>query len=79
MHKTFRKFNSKTLMLDEFSYSGISKSDAEKRKAMWGKSGFSTRCVKKANGKYVAYREYHGDQDEIDDSAPFPEGRKSAL
>jgi len=27
--------------------------------------------VKKANGKYVVYREYRGDKDEIDDSALF--------
>jgi hypothetical protein len=41
---------------------------------MWKKSGLNARCVKKANGKYVVYREYHGDKDEIDDSALFPEG-----
>jgi hypothetical protein len=58
MHKTFREFNGKTYMLDEFSYFGISKSDAEKRKAMWKKSGFGVRCIKKADGKYVLYREY---------------------
>jgi hypothetical protein len=39
MHKTFREFNGKTFMLDEFSYFGISKAEAEKRKAMWKKSG----------------------------------------
>ena len=61
MHKTFREFNGKTYMLDEFSYFGISKSDAEKRKAMWKKGGFGARCIKKANGKYVVYREHPGD------------------
>ena len=53
MHKTLREFNGKTFMLYEFSYSGISKPDAEKRKAIWKKSGFGARLVKKANGKYV--------------------------
>jgi hypothetical protein len=66
MHKTLRKFNGKTFMLDELSYFGISKSDAEKRKAIGKKSGFGARLVKKANGKYVVYREYHGDQKEVD-------------
>jgi hypothetical protein len=61
MHKTFREFNGKTYMLDEFSYFGICKSDAEKRKVMWKKSGLGARCIKKANGKYVIYREYPGD------------------
>ena len=61
MHKTVREFTGKTYMLDEFSYFGISKSDAEKRKAMWKKSGLGARCIKKANGKYVVYREYQGD------------------
>lgn len=74
MHKTFREFNGKTYLLDEFSYFGISKADADKRKAMWKKSGLNARCVKKANGKYVVYREYQGDMDELDDSALFPEG-----
>jgi hypothetical protein len=74
MHKTFREFNGKTFMLDEFSYFGISKAEAEKRKAMWKKSGLNAKCVKKANGKYVVYREYHGYKDEIYDSALFPEG-----
>ncbi len=74
MHKTFRKFNGKTYMLDEFSYFGVSKADAEKRKAMWKKSGLSSRCVKKTNGRYVVYRKYKGETDEIDDSALFPEG-----
>jgi hypothetical protein len=61
MHKTYREFNGKTYMLDELSYFGLSKSDAEKRKAMWKKSGLGARCIKKANGKYVIYREYPGD------------------
>ena len=60
-------------MLDEFSYSGISKSDAEERKAMWKKNGIGARCVKKAKGKYVVYREYHGDKDDIDASELFPD------
>jgi histone acetyltransferase (RNA polymerase elongator complex component) len=72
MHKTFREFNGKTFMLDEFSYFGISKSDAEKRKALWKNSGYGARLVKKANGKYVVYREYHGDQNEVDSSSLFP-------
>jgi len=38
MHKTYREFNGKTYMLDEFSYFGLEKSDAEKRKAMLKKS-----------------------------------------
>jgi hypothetical protein len=59
-------------MLDEFSYFGISKSDAEKRKALWRKSGLGSRCIKKANGKYVVYREYQGDTKEIDGSTLFP-------
>jgi hypothetical protein len=71
MHKTFREFNGKTYLLDEFSYFGISKSEAEKRKAMWNKSGYGARCVKKANGKYVVYREYHGDTNEVDGSSLF--------
>jgi hypothetical protein len=55
MHKTFREFNGKTYMLDEFSYFGISKAYAEKRKAIGKKSGFGARCIIKANGKYVVY------------------------
>ncbi|WP_230627548.1 hypothetical protein [Methanosarcina barkeri] len=72
MQKTFRKFNGKTFMLDEFSYSGVCKSDAEKRKSMWKKNGLGVRCIKKTNGKYVVYREYHGDPNELDDSSLFP-------
>jgi len=72
MHKTFREFNGKTYLLDEFSYFGISKSEAGKRKTMWRKSGLCVRCVKKANGKYVVYREYQGDTNEVDDSSLFP-------
>ena len=60
MHKTYREFNGKTYMLDELSYLGLSKADAEKRKAMWKKSGLGVRFIKKANGKYVLYREYPG-------------------
>jgi hypothetical protein len=74
MHKTFREFNGKTYLLDEFSYFGISKSEAEKRKVMWKKSDLGARCVKKANGKYVVYREYQGDTSEVNSSALFPEG-----
>jgi hypothetical protein len=74
MHKTFKEFNGKTFMLDESSYFGISKSDAEKLKAIWKKSGLGARLVKKANGKYVVYREYHGDKNEVDSSSLFPEG-----
>ena len=74
MHKTYRKFNGKTFMLDEFSYFGINKSDAEKRKAMWKKSGLNARCVKKANGKFVVYREYPDAISEEDGSALFHVG-----
>lgn len=72
MHKTFREFNGKTYMLDEFIYFGIRKSEAEKRKAMWKKNGLGARCIKKANGKYVVYREYYGDTNEVDSSPLFP-------
>jgi len=74
MHKTFIEFNSKTYMLDEFSYFGISKSNAEKRKAMWKKNGLGARCIKKANDKYVVYWEYHGNTNEVDGSSLFPVG-----
>jgi hypothetical protein len=74
MHKTFREFNGRTFILDEFSYFGISKSEAEKLKAKWKKSGLGARCVKKANGKYVVYREYQGDTNELGSSSLFPEG-----
>ena len=74
MHKTFREFNGKTFLLDEFSYFGISKAEAEKRKAMWKKSGLNARCVKKANGKYVVYREYPDAISEEDGSSLFHVG-----
>ena len=74
MQKTFRKFNGKTYMLDEFSYFGLSKSDAEKRRAMIKKSVLGVRCIKKANGKYVIYREYLGDINEEDESSLFRVG-----
>ena len=74
MQKTFRKFNGKTYMLDEFSYFGLSKSDAEKRKAMIKKSGLGVRCIKKANGKYVIYHEYIGDINKEDGSSFFRVG-----
>jgi hypothetical protein len=61
-------------MLDELSYFGFEKSDAEKRKAMIKKSGLGARCVKKANGKYVVYREYTGDINEEDGSSLFRVG-----
>jgi len=73
MHKTFREFNGKTYLLDEFSYFGISKSETEKRKAMRRKSGLCVSCVKKANGKYVVHREYQRDKNEADDPSLFPE------
>ena len=71
MHKTFREFNGKMYMLDELSYFGLEKSDAEKRKAMLKKSGLGVRCIKKANGKYVVYREYSGDINKEDGSSFF--------
>jgi hypothetical protein len=74
MHKTFREFSGKTYMLDEFSYFGISKAEAEKRKAMWKKSGLNAKCVKKANGKYVVYREYLGAINAEDGSSLFHVG-----
>ncbi|HET8689528.1 MAG TPA: hypothetical protein VFM18_23195 [Methanosarcina sp.] len=74
MHKTFREFNGKTFMIDELSYFGLSKSDAEERKAMWKKSGLGVRCIKKANGKYIVYREYPGDTNEEDGSSLFHVG-----
>jgi hypothetical protein len=74
VQKTFRKFNDKTYMLDEFSYFGLSKSDAEKRKAMIKKSGLGVRCIKKANDKYVIYCEYIGDINKEDGSSLFKVG-----
>lgn len=74
MQKTFRKFNDKTYMLDELSYFGLDKSDAEKRKAILKKSGLGVRCIKKANGKYVIYREYIGDINKEDGSSFFRVG-----
>jgi hypothetical protein len=74
MHKTFREFNGKMYMLDEMSYFGLDKSDAEKRKAMIKKSGLGARCVKKANGKYVVYREYTGDMNKEAGSSLFRVG-----
>ncbi len=74
MHKTFREFNGKMYMLDELSYFGLEKSDAENRKALIIKSGLGVRCVKKANGKYIIYREYLGDINEEDGSSLFRVG-----
>ena len=71
MHKTFREFNGKTYMLDELSYFGLEKSDAEKRKVMLKENGLGARCVKKANGKYVVYREFTGDISAVDGSWLF--------
>lgn len=39
---------------------------------MWKKNGLGARCMKKANGKYVVYREYHGDPNEVEGSSLFP-------
>ncbi|WP_048138640.1 hypothetical protein [Methanosarcina horonobensis] len=74
MHKTFREFNGKMYILDELSYFGLDKSNAEKRKSMIKKSGLGVRCVKKANGKYVIYREYAGDINKEDGSSLFRVG-----
>ena len=71
--QNFQRINGNTFILDEFSYFGISKADAEKRKAMWKKSGLGVRCIKKANGKYVIYRECPGAICE-DDSSLFHVG-----
>ena len=57
-----------------FFNSGVCKAEAEKRNNMSKKSGLKVRCVKKANEKYVAYREYHRDKVEIDESELFPKG-----
>jgi hypothetical protein len=38
---------------------------------MWKKSGLGARCVKKANGKYIVYREYSGNKNEEDGSSLF--------
>jgi len=61
-------------MLDELSYFGLEKSDAEQRRAMWKKNGLNARCVKKANGKYVVYREYPTAINEEDGSSLFHVG-----
>ena len=61
-------------MFNEFSYFEISKSDSKKRKAMWKKSGLGARCVKKANGKYIVYREYPGEINAEDGSSLFHVG-----
>jgi hypothetical protein len=74
MHKTFREFNGKTFILDEFSYLELSKSDAENRKTMRKKSGLRARCIKETNGKYVVYREYPGDINKEDVSSLFHVG-----
>ena len=58
MLETYREFNEKTYMIDEFTYFGLEKSDAEKRKIMWKQNGLKARCIKKTMGKYVIYREY---------------------
>ncbi len=58
-------------MLDVFSYLGLSESVAEKRKAKLKKNGLRVRCIKKANGKYVIYREYVGDINKEDGSSFF--------
>ena len=74
MHKTYREFNGKTYMFDELSYFGLSKSDAEKRKAMWKKSKLGARCIKQADGKFVVYREYLTAINEEDGSSLFHVG-----
>jgi len=51
MHKTFREFNGKTYMLDEFSYFGINKSDAEKRKAIYVEKEWAP-CQMRKEGKW---------------------------
>jgi len=38
---------------------------------MLKKSGLGVRCIKKANGKYVVYREYSGDINKEDGSSFF--------
>lgn len=58
MHETYIEFNDKIYMLDELSYFGLEKFDAVKRKAMWEKSGYEVRCIKRSSGKYIIYREY---------------------
>ncbi|SFT78589.1 hypothetical protein SAMN02910340_02376 [Methanosarcina thermophila] len=41
---------------------------------MLKKSGLGVRCIKKANGKYVIYREYIGDINKEDGSSFFRVG-----
>jgi hypothetical protein len=74
MQKTFRKFNGKIYMLDELSYFGLDKTDADKRKSMIKKSGLGVRCIKKASGKYVIYCEYIGNINKEDGSSFFRVG-----
>jgi hypothetical protein len=47
MNETYKVFNGKTYMIDELSYFGLSKSDAEKRKTMWKENGLGARCIKR--------------------------------
>jgi len=58
MFKIYREFSGKTYMLDDLSYFGLEKSDAEKRKDMWKQNGLKARCIKNTMGKYIIYREY---------------------
>jgi len=41
---------------------------------MWKKSGLGARCVKKANDKFVVYREYPGEINAEDGSSLFHVG-----
>lgn len=55
---TYKKIGGVQYILDEFSELGLSKSNAEKRKAMWKKSGYKVRAIKNSEGTFIIYREY---------------------
>lgn len=58
---TYRRWNGKQYILDEFTYSGLTENDATKRAKMWRENGYSTRSVKiEKDGKigYILYRQY---------------------
>jgi hypothetical protein len=55
MYKTFNEFNSKTYLLDELSYFGLSESNVVKRREMWVTNGLDASAIKQDDGKYVIY------------------------
>jgi len=56
--QTYRKFNGKYFMLDEYTQYGITKQNATARKNMWKSKGHLVRMIEIGNGKYVVYRQY---------------------